>query len=150
MAARPWTFGRRKLTRCCRRRPTPCDRERSPSAWKSSSRRLELPAVAVDPQRFGLALGNLLDNALTYTDEGGRITLSASAVGEDRVRFTVADTGLGIPPEYLPHVFEKFFRVPGRRAAGPGWDWPSSARSSRPTTARSAVRASRARGRCSL
>ncbi len=111
----------------------------------------ELPAVAVDPQRFGLALGNLLDNALTYTDEGGRITLSAAAVGEDRVRFTVADTGLGIPPEYLPHVFEKFFRVPGRRrAAAPGWDWPSSARSSRPTTARSAVRASRARGRCSL
>ncbi len=74
----------------------------------------DLPAVAVDPQRFGLALGNLLDNALTYTEEGGRITLSAAAVGEDRVRFTVADTGLGIPPEYLPNVFEKFFRVPGR------------------------------------
>ncbi len=74
----------------------------------------ELPTVAVDPQRFGLALGNLLDNALTYTEEGGRITLSAAAVGEDRVRFTVADTGLGIPPEHLPHVFEKFFRVPGR------------------------------------
>ena len=74
----------------------------------------DLPAVAVDPQRFGHALNNLLDNALTYTDEGGRITLSAAAAGGDRVRFTVADTGLGIPPEYLPHVFEKFFRVPGR------------------------------------
>ena len=74
----------------------------------------ELPPVAVDPERFGHALGNLLDNALTYTEEGGRITLSAAAAGEGRVRFTVADTGLGIPPEYLPHVFEKFFRVPGR------------------------------------
>ena len=74
----------------------------------------ELPAVAVDAQRFGHALNNLLDNALTYTEEGGRITLSASAAGADRVAFSVADTGLGIPPEYLPHVFEKFFRVPGR------------------------------------
>jgi signal transduction histidine kinase len=75
-----------------------------------------LPAVAVDPQRFGLALNNLLDNALTYTDEGGRITLSAEDAGGGRVRFSVADTGLGIPPEHLPHVFEKFFRVPGRSA----------------------------------
>jgi NtrC-family two-component system sensor histidine kinase KinB len=74
----------------------------------------ELPTVAVDAQRFGLALGNLLDNALTFTDEGGRVTLSAAAVGQDRVRISVADTGLGIPPEYLPHLFEKFFRVPGR------------------------------------
>ncbi len=74
----------------------------------------ELPAVAVDAQRFGLALGNLLDNALTNTDEGGRIALSAEAADGDRVRFSVADTGLGIPPEYLPHLFEKFFRVPGR------------------------------------
>jgi signal transduction histidine kinase len=73
----------------------------------------QVPAVGVDAQRFGLALNNLLDNALKYTEEGGRITLSATPFGEDRVRFSVADTGTGIPPEYLPHVFEKFFRVPG-------------------------------------
>jgi NtrC-family two-component system sensor histidine kinase KinB len=72
-----------------------------------------LPAVGVDAQRFSGALNNLLDNALKYTEEGGRITLTAAPLGEDRVRFTVADTGVGIPPEYLPHVFEKFFRVPG-------------------------------------
>jgi two-component system, NtrC family, sensor histidine kinase KinB len=72
-----------------------------------------LPAVGVDAQRFSGALNNLLDNALKYTEEGGRITLSAAPLGEDRLRFSVADTGLGIPPEYLPHVFEKFFRVPG-------------------------------------
>jgi two-component system, NtrC family, sensor histidine kinase KinB len=72
-----------------------------------------LPAVGVDAQRFGLALNNLLDNALKSTEDGGRITLSAAPLGEDRVRFSVADTGMGIPPEYLPHVFEKFFRVPG-------------------------------------
>jgi signal transduction histidine kinase len=80
-----------------------------------------LPAVGVDRQRFGHALNNLLDNALTYTEEGGRITLSAAAVAEGRVRFSVTDTGVGIPPEYLPRVFEKFFRVPGRsRGRGTG------------------------------
>ena len=56
-----------------------------------------LPAVAVDPDRIGHALRNLLDNALTYTDRGGRITLSA-APGPDAVAFRVADTGQGIPP----------------------------------------------------
>lgn len=70
--------------------------------------------VAVDPMRFGLALGNLLDNAITYTEPGGTVTLSAEPVGPDRVRLRVADTGIGIPPEHLPHVFERFFRVPGR------------------------------------
>ncbi|HWY86374.1 MAG TPA: ATP-binding protein [Gemmataceae bacterium] len=79
-----------------------------------------LPAVAVDAARFGNALGNLLDNALTYTDRGGRITLSAGAAG-DGVTLVVADTGCGIPPEHLGHVFEKFFRVPGQsRGSGTG------------------------------
>jgi PAS domain S-box-containing protein len=76
----------------------------------------DLPLVAVDDQRLGHALGNLLDNAVAYTERGGRITLSAAAEG-DGVTLAVADTGLGIPPEHLPHVFERFFRIPGR---GPG------------------------------
>ncbi len=71
-----------------------------------------LPAVAVDGMRLHLALMNLLDNALTYTEPGGKITLSAEPANEEQVRFSVSDTGVGIPPEYLPHVFEKFFRVP--------------------------------------
>jgi NtrC-family two-component system sensor histidine kinase KinB len=80
-----------------------------------------LPAVGVDRQRFGYALSNLLDNALTYTEEGGRITLSAAPVGDAWVRFSIADTGIGIPSEYLPHIFEKFFRVPGQsRGRGTG------------------------------
>jgi signal transduction histidine kinase len=79
-----------------------------------------LPLVAVDAARFANALHNLLDNALTYTERGGRITLSASAAG-DGVTLAVADTGCGIPPEHLPHVFEKFFRVPGQsRGSGTG------------------------------
>lgn len=80
----------------------------------------ELPAVAADASRIGTALRNLLDNALTYTNAGGRITLSA-APGPDAVLFTVTDTGIGIPPEYVGHVFEKFFRVPGEsRGSGTG------------------------------
>jgi signal transduction histidine kinase len=79
-----------------------------------------LPRVAVDAERLGHALGNLLDNALACTDRGGRITVSATA-DADAVLLSVADTGCGIPPEHLPHLFEKFFRVPGQnRASGTG------------------------------
>jgi signal transduction histidine kinase len=77
----------------------------------------ELPAVAVDATRLGTALRNLLENALAYTDRGGRITLSAAA-DTNNVTLAVADTGTGIPPDHLPHVFEKFFRVPGQSRAG--------------------------------
>jgi signal transduction histidine kinase len=72
-----------------------------------------LPKVAADAARLGNALSNLLDNALTYTDRGGKITLSARTAA-DGVTLSVADTGVGIPPAALPHVFEKFFRVPGQ------------------------------------
>ncbi len=82
---------------------------------------LDLPAVAADASRLGSALGNLLDNALAYTDRGGKITLSAAAAEPEGVMLTVADTGCGIPPEHLSHVFEKFFRVPGQsRGNGTG------------------------------
>jgi signal transduction histidine kinase len=80
----------------------------------------DLPPVAADAGRLGYALDNLLDNAVTYTNRGGRITLSAVRAG-DQVALTVADTGIGIPPEHLAHVFERFFRVPGQsRGAGTG------------------------------
>lgn len=77
----------------------------------------DLPAVAADPMQLGHALHNLLDNALTYTGRGGRIALGAVA-GDGIVTLTVADTGSGIPPEHLPHVFERFFRVPSRSETG--------------------------------
>jgi PAS domain S-box-containing protein len=73
----------------------------------------DLPAVAADVPRLGHALQNLLDNALTYTNRGGRITLSATATG-DQVTLSVVDTGQGIPAEYLPRVFDRFFRIPGQ------------------------------------
>ncbi len=74
----------------------------------------DLPPIAADPLRLGQALSNLLDNALTYTPTGGRITLSAARVDDSHVRLSVRDTGPGIPAQYLPHVFERFFRIPGQ------------------------------------
>jgi NtrC-family two-component system sensor histidine kinase KinB len=80
-----------------------------------------LPLVAADPVRLGHALNNLLDNALTYTDEGGSITLSARALDERSVRLSVTDTGVGIPAKCMPQVFDKFFRVPDQsRGHGTG------------------------------
>ena len=80
----------------------------------------DLPPVSADAVRIDHALRNLLDNALVYTDRGGQISLSATADG-DGVVLSVSDSGCGIPPEHLPHVFEKFFRVPGQtRGTGTG------------------------------
>ncbi len=81
-----------------------------------------LRLVRVDSDRFAQVLGNLVDNAIRHTPRGGRITLSAAGVGSG-VRFTVADTGEGIAPEHLPHVFERFYRVDvarDRRHGGSG------------------------------
>ena len=75
----------------------------------------DLPPVAVDADQFQHALQNLLDNALTHTPQGGRITLAAEPAG-DKVVFSVADTGCGIPAQFLPYVFERYFRVPGDTA----------------------------------
>jgi signal transduction histidine kinase len=77
----------------------------------------DLPLVAADSQRLGYALNNLLDNAVTYTDRGGKITLSANAAGE-QVTLAIADNGVGIPSEHLPRVFDRFFRVPGQSRGG--------------------------------
>jgi len=80
---------------------------------------LELPKVMADQRRIAQVLGNLLTNALRHTPAGGRVTLSA-AVSERMVRVTVADTGTGIPPEDLPHIFERFWRGEKSRSRAGG------------------------------
>jgi heavy metal sensor kinase len=78
-----------------------------------------LPTVSADPARLGQILRNLLANALTHTPQGGTITVSAAPVN-GAVDVAVADTGPGIPPEHLPHVFERFYRADESRSRGTG------------------------------
>ena len=73
----------------------------------------DVPLVLADPIRIQHVFTNLLNNALKHTPPGGTVTLSVGTEGE-AVRFAVEDTGAGIPDEYLPHIFEEFFRVPGQ------------------------------------
>jgi two-component system phosphate regulon sensor histidine kinase PhoR len=63
-----------------------------------------------DLRKLALALSNLVDNALKYGKEGGRVTLSGRIEG-DACLLGVADDGPGIPPEHLPRIFERFYRV---------------------------------------
>lgn len=77
----------------------------------------DLPLALADFERIKLVLGFLIDNALAHTQVGGSVTLRAEAAG-DRVRFTVADTGSGIPEEHLGRIFERFYQVPGTEDRG--------------------------------
>jgi signal transduction histidine kinase len=77
----------------------------------------EVPSVWADPTRIGLVLTNLLSNALKYTPAGGNVRVEARSE-EELVRFSVSDTGIGIPEPYLQHVFDRFFRVPGQTTTG--------------------------------
>ena len=63
-----------------------------------------------DPARLAQAVGNLLDNAIKYTDDGGRIGLRAR-VEADEVVIVVEDSGVGVDPELLPHVFDLFIQA---------------------------------------
>jgi two-component system heavy metal sensor histidine kinase CusS len=75
--------------------------------------------MRLDRTLFQRAVGNLLSNAITHTPAGGRVTLSAIA-DPAGVRVEVADTGQGIAPEHIPHVFERFYRVDGVRTRASG------------------------------
>lgn len=70
----------------------------------------EIPPVRGNPRTLLRAIGNLLDNAIKYTPSGGTINLRLWAE-KGEVILTVRDTGVGIPPEDLPHIFEHFYRA---------------------------------------
>jgi two-component system sensor histidine kinase BaeS len=80
---------------------------------------LDLPLVRADEDRIGQVLLNLVGNALQYTPSGGQVSLSAQREGES-VCFSVQDTGIGISPEHLSHVFERFYRVDKSRSRAGG------------------------------
>jgi signal transduction histidine kinase len=72
--------------------------------------------VVWDHDRMSEVLGNLLSNAFKFTERGGEVELSAEPA-EGGVVLHVRDTGAGIPPEHLPHIFEKFFQADNQAAA---------------------------------
>jgi two-component system OmpR family sensor kinase/two-component system sensor histidine kinase BaeS len=78
-----------------------------------------LPPVLADPDRVRQVLHNLLSNALRHTPDGGEIGISVEPSTDDpvsSVRVSVTDTGPGLPPEDLPHVFDRFWRADRSRS----------------------------------
>ena len=70
----------------------------------------------LDRTLFQQAVGNLMSNAIAHTPAGGSVDIAAR-VDRDRLTVTVSDTGCGIAPEHLPHVFERFYRVDRARTS---------------------------------
>jgi len=96
----------------------------SRAASKGVSMRLALDdqdlVVAGDVDRLGQLVQNLVDNALKFTPDGGTITLSISARGQNAVALVVQDSGIGVPATALSRVFEPFFQVPNQSFVGQG------------------------------
>ena len=76
-----------------------------------------LPEVCADPPRLEQVLVNLIHNALKFSRPGGEVVLSAGPEG-DFVRFAVADSGVGIAPDDLPRIFERFYKADRARSGG--------------------------------
>ncbi|NTW03979.1 MAG: HAMP domain-containing protein [Oscillochloris sp.] len=80
----------------------------------------DLPTISADPGRIEQVLLNLLQNALAFTRKGGSVTVGAVQDGP-WLRVSVTDTGVGIAPEHLPHIFERFYKSdPARSGGGTG------------------------------
>jgi signal transduction histidine kinase len=92
---------------------------------------VDLPPLDADPDRLLQALANLMSNAMKFTPQGGRVVLlatieavsfdvAAAAPTRREIRFSVRDTGPGIAPEDIEHVFDWFWRAPGGGGDGAG------------------------------
>jgi signal transduction histidine kinase len=73
--------------------------------------------AVVDRDRIRQALAALLDNAVKYTAAGGMVEVTVRTVGDD-AEIEVADTGIGMTREHLPHIFDRFYRIDEARTAG--------------------------------
>ncbi|WP_138495465.1 two-component system histidine kinase PnpS [Paenibacillus pinistramenti] len=93
---------------------------------KSIALVMEVPEglfIEGDEDRLRQIFMNLLSNAISYTLEGGRVKLTAQMLEDeegDKIRFVVADTGIGIPKKDLPRIFERFYRVDKARSRSSG------------------------------
>jgi len=91
--------------------------------------RADLPLVRADRAQIGRVLSNLLGNAIRHTPLGGEVKIEAEAHSESdkhSVVFRVADTGEGIPAEFVGRIFERFVQVPGATRGGAGLGLPIS------------------------
>jgi signal transduction histidine kinase len=80
----------------------------------------ELPLVMADRDRLIQVLMNLVRNAVAYTPEGGIVSIQAASESAGQVAVSVSDTGIGIPPDDLKRVFERFYRTDASRARSTG------------------------------
>ena len=80
----------------------------------------DLPDVVGDPDKIGRVLINLVDNAIKYSPDGGRVEVKLARAGGGRVRFAVTDQGLGVPPSEQRRIFEKFYRLDPNMTRGVG------------------------------
>jgi signal transduction histidine kinase len=78
-----------------------------------------LPPVQVDPARIRQVISNLLSNAIRHTPSGGSVKVAVTSASA-QVTLTVTDAGEGIPPDLLPHVFERFVKGPNSKGSGLG------------------------------
>lgn len=79
----------------------------------------ELPRIYASPNRLRQVFANLLSNAIKFTPEGGTITLRIRCQN-NKIESQVSDTGIGIPPQDLPRIFEEFFRASNVESPGTG------------------------------
>lgn len=80
----------------------------------------ELPQAFADPDRLSQVLLNLVRNAITYTPEGGIVSIEVADGGGQHVELAVADTGVGIPEADLDHIFDRLYRVDASRSRTTG------------------------------
>ncbi len=89
----------------------------SEKSIRTEFRTESIPAVEADPMRLSQVFANHLSNAQKFTSEGGTIVVTLEAI-PGGARITVRDTGVGIHPDDLPHVFSKFYQARGARPPG--------------------------------
>jgi histidine kinase len=76
---------------------------------------IDLPPVRADHDRISQVMLNLVGNALQYTPSGGRVRITAIR-NQDEIYISITDTGIGIPPEHVQHLFTRFYRVDKSRS----------------------------------